>query len=266
MTDPTPGSTDGSANLQFDRAESGTAAATASACVLCKKPLTTTYFEVNGKTVCPDCRTRLDAHWNAGSPAGRFLKALGLGAGAAVIGAAIYYVVGALTHAYWGIVAIVVGFLVGKAVRRGSNGRGGWRYQALAMALTYCSLVAAYAPPIFKAIGEQVDHTASQVADTTGAAATIVPLAAESAAARTANTPTAGSATQPKAPGAGAIITAFVLLAGLVLAAPIVSAIDSPIGFILIAIALYEAWKFNRRATYTITGPYRVAAPSAGTA
>jgi len=266
VTDPTPASSRDSAKLQFDRAEPGTSATTASSCVVCKKPLTTTYFEVNGKTVCPDCRTRLEAHLNAGTPAGRFLKALGLGAGAAVLGAGIYYGIAAVTGAEWGIVAIVVGFLVGKAVRKGSNGRGGWRYQALAMALTYCSLVAAYAPFIFKAMGEQADHRASQVADRSRSAATIAPRAADTAAIATSKATTVTSDSEPRTPSAGTVLAAVALLAGLIFAAPILSAVDSPIGFILIGIALYEAWKFNRGVAYKITGPYRVAAPNAGTA
>src|SRR5207245_910442 len=41
----------------------------------------------------------------------------------------------------FGLVAVVVGVLVGGAVRKGSNGRGGWRYQLLAMFLTYSAVV-----------------------------------------------------------------------------------------------------------------------------
>ena len=61
-------------------------------------------------------------------------------------------------------------------------------------------------------------------------------------------------------------MVAFALLAGILLAAPIIAGVSSPIGFVIIAIALYEAWKINRGTAFTITGPYKVAAPSAGSA
>jgi len=144
----------------------------------------------------------------------------------------------------------VVGLLVGKAVRKGSNGRGGWRYQALAMTLTYCAIVATYAPPVFTALRDQ----ARQENHSTGLSVS--------------GSDTTAAATPKPSPavGAGTVLLGLTLLAGLILAAPVLSAIQSPIGFIIIAIALYEAWKINRRARYTITGPYAVAAPSAGTA
>lgn len=247
-----------SGNLQFDRAESQTAGARSSACVLCKKPLTTTYFDVNGKMICPDCRTSLDARLNAGTSAGRFVKALALGAGAAVVGAGIYYAIAALTGYELGIVAIVVGLLVGKAVRKGSNGRGGWRYQALAMVLTYCAIVATYAPPVFTALRDRAHEESHSSSRSVSASDTVAAATLKASAADTLN--------PSPSVGAGTVLLGLTLLAGLILAAPILSAIDSPIGFIIIAIALYEAWKINRRPGYTITGPYTVATPTAGTA
>src|SRR2546426_12468468 len=81
------------------------------------------------------------AGWSHGSSGRRFAKALALGLGAAVVGAAIYFGIAALTGYEFGLVAIVVGLLVGGAVRKGSNGRGGRRYQLLAAFLTYTPVV-----------------------------------------------------------------------------------------------------------------------------
>ena len=50
-----------------------------------------------------------------------------------------------------GLVAIAVGLLVGWAVRKGSGGRGGWKFQALAMALTYVSIAASWLPIMLRA-------------------------------------------------------------------------------------------------------------------
>ena len=60
------------------------------------------------------------------------LRALLFGAGAALIG----LVAAAARWDRLPLVGIAVGLLIGYAVRKGARGRGGWRYQALAMVLT----------------------------------------------------------------------------------------------------------------------------------
>src|SRR5687768_15353440 len=105
--------------LQFDTAEPvGGAGATATslACTACSTDITTSYYEVNGAIVCTSCRGTLRAQFTGGSSAGRFGKALGFGLFAAAVGSGIYYAVLRLTGYEIGLVAIVVGFLVGRAV------------------------------------------------------------------------------------------------------------------------------------------------------
>src|ERR1041385_5246647 len=127
--------------LQLDGAErAGQAPGTA--CSFCQQPIAGSYYEINGRVACLGCRGQLMAAWNRGSPAQRFAKALGLGAAAAALGAGVYFGVEALTGYEFGLIAVVVGLLVGTAVRKGSRGRGGWRYQLLAMFLTYSAVVA----------------------------------------------------------------------------------------------------------------------------
>src|SRR5207237_4415003 len=75
------------------------------------------------------------------------------GLGAGIVGAAIYYAVIALANLEIGIVAILIGYMVGYAVRRGAGGRGGRRFQALAVALTYLSIAFAYAPAAVQSAG-----------------------------------------------------------------------------------------------------------------
>src|SRR5439155_3866977 len=58
-----------------------------------------------------------------------------------------------------GIVAIGVGLLVGIAVRKGSGGRGGRKFQALAMVLTYLSITASYVPLVLKGMFEGVKQS-----------------------------------------------------------------------------------------------------------
>ncbi len=88
MTDPTAGALGAPApeQLQFDRAERAFHTA-GSECAVCKQPITTSYFEINGKIACASCRGRILAAWNRGSPAQRGAKAAALGTLAAALGA-----------------------------------------------------------------------------------------------------------------------------------------------------------------------------------
>src|SRR5439155_26102796 len=91
----------------------------------------------------------------AGSRGGRVLKAAGLGLLAAIGGSVLYYAVAAITGYELAIVAIAVGFMVGKAVRRGSGNRGGRAYQVLAIVLTYFAIVSTYIPLAVKEFGSK---------------------------------------------------------------------------------------------------------------
>src|SRR2546423_5348988 len=140
MTDPAAGAR-GDQSLQFDHVERA-GQTPGLTCSICQRPIAASYYEINGKVTCQGCRGQIMAAWNRGSPAQRFAKALGLGAAAAALGAGVYFGIEALTGYEFGLVAVVVGLLVGTAVRKGSSGRGGWRYQLLAMFLTHSAGVA----------------------------------------------------------------------------------------------------------------------------
>lgn len=141
-------------DLQFDRAESGEDGSAPASCTRCKSPLQGSYFEANGAIVCQACRAELEQEWSRGSGTGRFARALLFGVVAAAAGSGLYYAILKLTGYEFGLVAIVVGLMVGIAVKKGSNGRGGWRYQSLAMFLTYTSIVSSYVPLILREVGE----------------------------------------------------------------------------------------------------------------
>src|SRR6266436_8603411 len=110
-------------NLQFDHVERDGSPSSLT-CAACTQAIATSYYEVNGSVTCQRCRNQIMAGWNRDSAGRRFATALGLGLGAAVVGAAVYFGIAALTGYEFGLVAIVVGLLVGGAVRKGSNGRG----------------------------------------------------------------------------------------------------------------------------------------------
>src|SRR2546422_2274802 len=77
-------------SLQFDHVERDGSASSLT-CAACSQGIATSYYEVNGNVTCQRCRNQMMAGWNRGSSAGRFAKALGLGFGAAVVGAGLYF-------------------------------------------------------------------------------------------------------------------------------------------------------------------------------
>ncbi|HJU89839.1 MAG TPA: hypothetical protein VJ672_10630 [Gemmatimonadaceae bacterium] len=133
--------------LTFDAAEAVSATTSSTTCTNCNGSIATTYHEANGQVVCASCRSKLEAVMRGeGSGAGRLTRAFLFGALGAAIGSGIYYAVAAITGLEIGLVAIVVGWLVGRGVSMGANHRGGWKYQALAIALTYIAIVTTYIP------------------------------------------------------------------------------------------------------------------------
>jgi hypothetical protein len=134
--------------LQFDTAEPTAGPAAPPTCVGCNTPILDTYYAAGDKLVCPNCRDQYIASMTGGSGGSRFAKALVFGVVAGAVGAAIWYGVAAATGYTIGLIAIVVGLLVGGAVRAGSEGRGGVLYQILAVLITYVSICATYVPAI----------------------------------------------------------------------------------------------------------------------
>ena len=146
------------AQMQLDRAEFG-AEQTAATCETCTATLRNEYYEVNGTMVCAGCREQMAAASDHGTRSSRIARACGAGFGAAIGGAILYWAILAMTGYEFGLIAILVGYGVGKAVNWGSRGKGGWRYQTMAIALTYLAMVGAYVPIL---IGEMRNQPPAQ--------------------------------------------------------------------------------------------------------
>jgi hypothetical protein len=217
-------------------------------CAHCQAGIERTYFKANGSVVCPKCRTGLATPSKAGGGM-RFWRALGLGALAGVVGGAIWFGVAAATGYQLGFIAIVVGLLVGGAVRKGSNARGGWGYQILAMALTYLTIAGASAPLVLQEYDKR-------------AAGQLPPTAEDSEApAMRAALPSVPTATPPPPRRKAAMPRAFVIVGAIVagFAMPFLGGIMS---IVIFGIALYEAWKINKRPQIFFDGPFALGAPA----
>jgi hypothetical protein len=245
-----------SGDLQFDKVEPALGESTSpAACAACQQPLASVYFQVNGRPACERCKTQLQYDQMSASAAGNVLRASAFGLLAALAGGALWYAVRATTGFEVGLIAVLVGVMVGGAVRAGCRRRGGVAYQVLAVVLTYFGICVQYVPDIIKAIRDQRPSEAQTAS--TSAATIPVKAAAEPPASLPASSPVADFS-----PGVQ-ILIAVGLLLGFAMAAPFLGGFQNIIGILIIGFALWEAWKMNRRVPLQIEGPFRLASAPA---
>lgn len=144
--DPKPAPADAEP-LSFDRAEYEAPPPAEVTCTLCGQRVVHEFFRCNAQPLCAACAAKLKSQGLPKVP-GAFGRAFGLGLGAAILGAALWFGIRALTGYDLGIVGVAVGWFVGAAVRRGAGARGGWLYQTLAIVLVYLAIASTYVPEI----------------------------------------------------------------------------------------------------------------------
>lgn len=227
--------------MQFERAEPLGQADSAMRCVACQQPIVEKYYHAQGQTVCQLCAQRIESGQQP-PPAISLARAAVYGLGAALAGCILYAAVAMITGWEIGIVAIVVGVMVGKAVRKGSRGLGGRPQQILAVLLTYFAITTSYIP-VF--IHQQVKQVRQ------GQQTRPQQVTSESAAPRPAE-----RSAPPMSVGKALLI--LLLLAA---AAPFLSlgsGAGALISLFIIFIGLQQAWKLTGRTDILIMGPYDV--------
>jgi hypothetical protein len=225
---PIPGS-----NIQFDRAELLTPDASPKACAGCGGVIQDAYYTVGGKLVCSSCADRIHATKPPEPGTKGLLRAAVFGAGAAILGTIVYFAVLALSGYEIGIIAVGVGWLVGKAVHKGGYGCGGWKLQALAVGLTYCSIAGSFVPLAIKTIVEKQSQSAVAGAER----------------------PTLQSDNSSSADGGG-LMLGLLILFGYSLVAPFLAGFKNILGLFIIGLGLYQAWTLNRRPRLVLSGPH----------
>ena len=205
------------------------------ACAACRQPISGSYFKIKGAPVCAACTDKIRAQIPRDSH-GAFARALVFGIAGALVGLALYVIFALATGLIIGWVSLAVGFIVGKAMRLGSRGVGGRRYQVVAVLLTYFA-VSMSAVPI--AI-EQARH------DHQGQAQSVEATA------------------QPRSqPISGKAVAALAMVG---IASPILELRDPVhglIGLIILFVGIRFAWRFTAAATVNVSGPHTAAAGAA---
>ena len=207
----------------------------------CHSPITGVYFEAAGKVVCAGCKQKIEAALMQRDERASVVRASAYGLGGAVAGAALYYAVLAATGYEIGLIAILVGYMVGYTVRRGA-GMGARRFQVLALALTYLAIGSTYVPLVLR----ENPGKSNAGPDSTASA----------------RAPASGSSSgRALALGVGA-------LALLTVAMPIAVVVgnlpSSLISLLIIGFALRQAWRMNTPFRVTFTGPFELGAGGQG--
>jgi hypothetical protein len=225
--------------LQFQVAEplSSPEQAAGPLCVACKQPIGATYYHAQGQVVCPQCADRIQSGQQAPPPMS-LARAFLYGAGAALGGSLLYATVAIVTGLEIGLIAIVVGVMVGKAIRHASRGLGGRPQQIMAVVLTYFAITTSYIPV---AIYHSVKTHSAAAAGAQGQ-----------------NVDTAKKPSDPDAPrmSFGRAIMFLLLIAA---AAPFLSLTQGVSGLItlfIIFIGLQRAWRLTGRSEFLVMGPY----------
>jgi len=222
--------------IQFRQAEPLEGQTAARRCRSCKEAIYSTYFQAQGLDVCPVCAERLKAGLQA-PPAHSLAKATLYGGGAALAGCAIYATVAIVTGMELALIAILIGIMVGKAIRHASHGLGGTPQQILAVVLTYFAITTSYIP-VFVYQASKEGKLSSKPAQR-------------------------NPADPPKRANLGVALAAVLALAAV---APFLE-LGSNVGggllsLLIIFFGLRQAWSLTGRRDLVLSGPYSVTEPA----
>ncbi len=223
-------------------------------CKSCQQDLSGAYFRINGLLACEKCTRQLQAQTPKDTHAA-YVRGILFGVGGAIAGLILYSAFGIATGIRLGYIALAVGWLVGAAIKRGSNGIGGRRYQIAAVALTYAAVSLSAIPVgIYYLLKEknpvQISHAPSSSS---------APNATEPGSASPQDdSPASGQRSTPSLTSA----TGALLFAGL--ASPfleLAEGVSGLIGLVIIFVGIRIAWKMTGAPRLDILGPFQGNAP-----
>jgi hypothetical protein len=227
-------------------------------CKFCNQTIMGSYYRVNSALACSACAEQVKLRIPKDSHAA-FTRGLLFGVGGAILGLILYAAFGIITGLMIGYVSLAVGYIVGKAIKLGSGGIGGRRYQIAAVVLTYAAVSMA-AIPIAVSQAAKVHKTAhaQQAQSLRGSP--------ENGTLNVSPHPEQAPPSAKRPVNGGA---ALVGLAMVGLASPFLELQDpfhGAIGLVILFVGIQIAWKLTAGISIQILGPFKLSAPTGGQA
>jgi hypothetical protein len=246
-------------------------AAEEATCTGCGRSITDAYYLAKGRTLCATCGEDAQLRSTSGSRLSRAFGALVLGGLASVLAAVFYFAVAVWTNHEIGWIALLTGLLVGGAVWLGSRCRGGRRYQVLAILMTYCAMGLSYTLLVVREYMEDPEAFEQRVLEGEDEPAlgdashepspfgeddsTVESAEADE---QTESQPTSAASADDEPLTATEILLVLASVIMLMFVLPVILAIESPSVILFVGIALWEAWRINKRRPPDVNGPYPV--------
>jgi len=156
-----------------------------------------------------------------------------------------------------GYVSLAVGYIVGKAIKKGSKGAGGRRYQIAAVALTYAAVSLAAIPIYISIYAKQQKAKRSETQQQE-----LQPSQAPQSPATDSNQTTTSAAVHRRSAG---LASALIKLALIGLASPFLELADPVhglIGLVILFVGIRIAWQIAAGSEIQILGPFENSAPA----
>ena len=230
----------------------------ADVCASCNQGISGQYFRVNGALACQRCVDQLknqipkDTH-------SVFVRGLAFGFGGAILGLILYSGFSIITGIEIGYVSLAVGWIIAKAIKMGSRGIGGRRYQVAAAALTYAAVSMAAIPLYFsQAIKEEGRKPAQTQTAPSATPDPATPNSDSSPAAANSPSEPAG-ANKPRV----SLFKTLGLLALLGLASPFLelqNPVNGALGLVILFVGMNIAWRLASGPKIDILGPFAAGA------
>ena len=183
------------------------------------------------------------------------LCAMLFGFGAAILGMILYSAFGIITGIVIGYLSLGVGYLVGKAIRAGSGGIGGRRYQIAALAFTYFAVSMSAVPiGVYQAVKESNERKSHLVTST--------PASTSQSSGRENETATQKTEAIPEAaeikPARSSVTTLVGTLLFYGLASPFLeleNPVNGALGIIILLVGIRIAWRLTAAPQIDILDP-----------
>ena len=224
-------------------------------CKSCNQPISGTYYRVNGALACDRCVGQLKSQLPKDTHA-NFVRGVIFGIGGAILGLILYSVFGIVTGMVFGLVSLAVGYIVGQAIKMGSSGIGGRRYQLAAAFLTYAA-VSMSAIPMY--IYQSANHPKPAPAASSTVTVTPSDNGSASSAPGSDEDSEAAAAHSATKPGLFKVIATLIYVG---LASPFLELQDpfhGAIGLIILFVGIRIAWRLTAGAQVDVLGPFQAA-------